>query len=595
MTAYAAGSLASVPVPRRADTLGRMLLDALDRNSGPALRFRSGDVWAEWSFAEVGRMATELARGLIALGLRRGDKVAILGGTCPAWTVADCAGLAAGTTVVPIYQSNSPEECRYVLAHSGARAVICEDAGHLAKIEAIRGECPDLEHVLSFADFGVLRERGMAETPENALAERLADVRADDVATIVYTSGTTGPPKGCTLTHANCLFTARAYERELALARPMTIFMFLPLAHALARMVQMVSLDAGGTLAYSSGDPELLLEDLAAACPTHFPSVPRVFEKVHTRALARAAEGGPMQRRVFDAALAIGGSARRAERAGGANAALRAAHAVADRVVLSKVRALFGGELQLAMTGAAPIARDVLDFFDACGVLLLEGYGMSETCAAGTVNTPTAFRFGTVGRVLRGTEVTIAEDGEVLMRGPHVFGGYHNDDDATAKTFHGDWLASGDLGELDAEGFLRVTGRKKDLIITSSGKNITPANLEAALRESRWISQAVVFGDQRPYLVALLTLDQEEAPALAAELELEPDLAVLADDPRVRDVLEKEVDATNLRFARIEQIKRFAVLDHDLTQAGGELTPTLKVRRAVVYERYAERFAGLYE
>jgi long-chain acyl-CoA synthetase len=572
-----------------------MLLDALCRNSGSAMRFRDGDVWVEWSFADVGGMVRELAGGLIALGLQRGDRVAILGGTSPDWTVADCAALAAGLTVVPIYQSNPPEECSYVLAHSGARAVICEDAGQLAKIETIHAECPDLEHVLSFADFGVLRERGAAATTEDVLSERLATVQAGDVATIVYTSGTTGPPKGCMLTHANCLFTARAYERELALAPPMTIFMFLPLAHALARMVQMVSLDAGGTLAYWSGDPRRLLEDLAAARPTHFPSVPRVFEKVHTRALAQAADGGAVRGRVFDTALAIGRRGRQADRAGNAKLPLRAAHAVADRVVLSKVRALFGGELALAMTGAAPIARNVLDFFDACGVLVLEGYGMSETCAGGTVNTPDAFRFGTVGRALAGTEVTIAGDGEILMRGPHVFPGYYSDDRATAEAFRGDWLASGDLGELDADGFLRITGRKKDLIITSSGKNITPAVIEAALRESRWISQAVVYGDQRSYLVALLTPDQDEAAALAAEFDLPPDLTMLAADPRVHDLLAREVEATNKRFARIEQIKRFAILDHDLTQAAGEMTPTLKVRRPVVYERYADRFAALYE
>jgi long-chain acyl-CoA synthetase len=320
-----------------------------------------------------------------------------------------------------------------------------------------------------------------------------------------------------------------------------------------------------------------------------------VFEKVHTRALAHAAEGGAPKRRMLDAALAIGRRTRRAERTGGATAPLRLLHAVADRILLSKVRDLFGGELQVALTGAAPIARDVLDFFDACGVLVLEGYGMSETCAAGTINTPGTHRFGTVGRALPGTEVMIAEDGEVLMAGPHVFRGYYSDEDATAETFRGRWLASGDLGELDADGFLRITGRKKDLIITSGGKNVTPANLEAALRESRWISQAVVYGDRRPYLVALLTPDQDEAPGLAAELGLAPDLAVLAADPRVHELLARDVEAANQRFARVEQVKRFAVLDHDLTEAAGEMTPTLKVRRPAVYEHYADRFAELYE
>jgi long-chain acyl-CoA synthetase len=337
------------------------------------------------------------------------------------------------------------------------------------------------------------------------------------------------------------------------------------------------------------------VEDVAAARPTHFPSVPRVFEKIHARALASGSEGGRVKRSLFSWAVATGRRARSEQRDGTASPALRAQYAVADRLVLSRIRELFGGRLELALTGAAPIPLEVLEFLDACGITVLEGYGMTETCAAATLNTPDALRFGTVGRPLPGTGVEIADDGEILLRGPNVFRGYHRDDEASATVFEGDAVRTGDLGEVDADGFLRITGRKKDLIITSSGKNVTPTNIENALRESRWVSQAIVHGDNRSYLVALLTLDADEAPALAAELGVEPDVGAMASHPRVREVLQRDVDSANARFARIEQIKRFGVLEQDLSQAAGELTPTMKVKRAVVETRYADAFSALYD
>jgi long-chain acyl-CoA synthetase len=425
-------------------------------------------------------------------------------------------------------------------------------------------------------------------------------VAPGDTATIVYTSGTTGPPKGCVTTHENVMATARMYEEELRFAsrdEPMVVFMFLPLAHSLARVTQMVTLDVGGTIAFWRGDPRVVLEDLAETRPTHVPSVPRVFEKVHTKALAGVEEGGRLKRAVFHWALGTGRRVRELERGGGVPGVwLRGRHALADRLVLSKVRGLFGPDIRLALTGAAPIAQDVLEFFDACGVLILEGYGMTETTAAATLNTQAAFRFGTVGRALPGTDISIAADGEILMRGPNVFAGYFRNEEATHETMtHDGWLRSGDLGSIDDDGFLRITGRKKDLIITSSGKNISAANIEAALREIRWVSEAVVFGDNRPYLVALLTLDPDEAPALAEKAGVECDIAAMAHDPGVLRELAAEVEQVNACFARIEQVKRFAVAERDLTQGDGELTPTLKVKRAIVYGEYADLFDSLYD
>jgi long-chain acyl-CoA synthetase len=581
-------------------TLGEMVLDATERFSGTAIRFPRDGTWHEWSFAELGTAVRELARGLAALGLERGDKVALLAETRPEWTLSDGALLAAGCTVVPVYHTNSPEECRYVIEHSGARAIVCEDAGQLEKVEAVRAQLPALEHVITIEPTGRtptlddIRARA-GEVDPDLPAARGRGASRDDVATIVYTSGTTGPPKGCMLTHGNVLSTMEAYVTQVNLKAPATLFMFLPLAHALARVVQMVSIEVGATLAFWGGDARRLVDDVAAAKPTHFPSVPRVFEKIHARALANGHDGGAAKRRLFDWALRTGRRARAAERGGRVPPAVKVQHAVADRLVLSRVRDLFGGELELALTGAAPIAPEVLEFLDACGVIVLEGYGMTETCAAATLNSRDALRFGTVGRALPGMGVEIAEDGEILLRGPNVFAGYHREDQATREAMAGDAVRTGDLGELDADGFLRITGRKKDIIITSSGKNVTPTNLENALRESRWISQAVVHGDRRPYLVALLTLDPDEAPALAAELGIEPDVRKMATDERVREVLQREVDAANARFARIEQVKRFAVLEDDLSQEAGELTPTMKVKRSVVESRYEDRFAELYD
>jgi long-chain acyl-CoA synthetase len=310
--------------------------------------------------------------------------------------------------------------------------------------------------------------------------------------------------------------------------------------------------------------------------------------------LARGSEGSAVKQRLFAWAIATGRRARPAMRKGTASAALKAQYALADRLVLSKVRQVFGGRLELALTGAAPIPREVLEFLDACGITVLEGYGMTETCAAATLNPPADPRFGTVGPALPGFGVAIADDGEILLSGPHVFKGYHRNEEATREVFDGDAVRTGDLGELE-DGYLRITGRKKDLIITSSGKNISPTNIENALRESRWISQAVVHGDNRSYLVALLTLDPDEAPALAATLGVDADLKAMAADPKVREALQQDVDTANQRFARIEQIKRFGVLAEDLSQAAGELTPTMKVKRNVVEKRYADEFSSLYD
>ena len=587
--------LAERPTAAAVRSLGELALAAVARTSGDAMRAPGR---AAITYAEFGQAIREIAGGLAALGVVPGDRVGILSGTIPEWTMADFGALCAAATVVPVYHTNSPEECEYVISHSGTKAIFVEDADQAAKIAKIRASVPDLEHVIVLRGeaegaltLAELRSRGDAGVAE----ERLAAVTPEDTATIVYTSGTTGPPKGCVLSHANLLFTANAYIDRLKLREsPPVIFQYLPLAHVLARMVSFVGLETGGTLAFWGGDTKNLAADIAEAKPTHVPTVPRLLEKIHTRVVSTATGAGGIKAAIFTRALATGEKVAKAKREGRPVGLLdKVRHAVGDRLALSKVRKALGPNDPILITGAAPIGAEVIEFFYACGVPVLEGYGLTETCAAATLNTLDEVLVGSVGRPLPGTEVKIADDGEVLIRGPHVFKGYHRNPEATEAIIADGWLHSGDLGELK-DGYLIITGRKKDLIITSSGKNVSPEMLESALRETRWISQAIAAGDRRSYLVALVTLDPDEAPKLAEQLGVDPDPEVMARDERVRAEVWKDIEAVNQRFARIEQVKRFAILPRDLSQEEGELTPTLKVKRSVVYSKYEPDISGLY-
>ncbi len=582
--------------------LGEMVLHTAATHRGTALRYRRDGHLVSISYPELGARVSAVARGLVALGLAPGDRVAIFAATSADWTVADFGALCAGAVVAPVYHTNSAEECAYVLAHSEARVVFCGDGEQAAKVAQVRSRCPRLEEVIRFdraeagaISLGDLCRQGEA-VPADAIAERLAARHRDDLASLVYTSGTTGPPKGCMLTHGNLLETARMYSDELGIGEGHVLYQFLPLAHVLARVAQITVIWAGASVCFWSGDPRRIVDELAEMAPTHFPAVPRVYEKIHAAVVGQVQDGPAVQRALFDWAVGVGRRARAAQRQGSALGRWgELQYRVADRLVLTKVRRAFGAQLEVALVGAAAVAPDLLEFFDACGVMVLEGYGLTESCSVATLNTPGGLRFGTVGRPLPGTEVRIASDGEILLRGPQVFRGYYQDAEATAAALSQDgWLRTGDLGRITPDGFVVITGRKKDLIITSSGKNITPVNIESALRETRYISEAVVYGDDRPYLVALLALDREEGAKLAARLDIADDPAVLAGDPRVREEIEQEVAGVNSRLARIEQIKRFAILDHELSQGRGELTPTMKVKRGFVYERYHDQFDALY-
>ena len=438
----------------------------------------------------------------------------------------------------------------------------------------------------STLSLAALRERGRGRA-QAELEERVDGVTPDAGCLFIYTSGTTGPPKACELTHGNYRAITSALETQDMVREDDCVYLFLPLAHALALVVQFLVLDVGATLAYWEKDPQKIVANLMELKPTFFPSVPRIFEKIHTLATT-AGDAGELEQ-----ATRVGIAVRQAQLRGEeVPAELQAAFERAEQALYVNVRNLFGGRLRQAVTGAAPIAPSILEFFYACGVPVMEGYGMTETASVASVNTPDAFRLGSVGRPLPGVQVRIADDGEILIKGPNIFKGYYRDADATRETLVDGWLHTGDLGRLDEDGFLFITGREKDIIITAGGKNITPANLEHALRHNRWISQAVVIGDGRPYLVALITLDPEETPAFAREHNLKLDEVHRSESMRAE--IQTAIDEVNSHYAPVEQIKRFEILPEDFSQPTGELTPTLKVKRSIVQQKYAETIDAIY-
>ena len=595
---------ASAPVSTGSKTVADLLPLAAERHAPTAAvkyKDESGQ-WVEKSFAEVGVIVSNLALGLIELGVQKGDKVAILANTRPEWTYFDFAALTAGATVVPIYQTNSPEECQYVLENSDAKVVIVEDDEQLAKVDRVRNTLPRLEHVIRMEGSGGdamsmddLLQRGAGRSRED-WEERWRSVTPDDICTFIYTSGTTGPPKGCVISHGNYRAMLDMSVKQNVLDQGETTYLYLPLAHSFALLIQLLSFDLGGTLAYWERDPLKIVPNLAEVKPGYFPSVPRLFEKIYTSATAGMEKEGGLKKRIFWWAIGVGSKVRERERAGKSiGFLLRKQYEFADSKVLSKIRGLFGGRLKRAITGAAPINPDILRFFDGAGVLVLEGWGMTETSTAATISTPEAFKFGTVGRAFDGVELKIADDGEVLVRGANIFQGYYKNDEATRDTLVDGWLHTGDIGELDEDGYLKITGRKKDIIITAGGKNITPANLEAEIKQSQWVSQAVVLGDRRPYLVALITLDMEEVVKLAKEKGWPEDSATLAENDEIRGMIQEHLDEINQKFARVEQVKKFAILPHDLAQESGDLTPTMKVKRNVVAEKYSGEVDALYD
>lgn len=578
--------------------------------------------WHDLTYRELASAVSELARGLIDLGIGHGDRVAILAQTRVEWTLFDLAVTSIGAVVVPIYATNSPNECEWILSDSQARAVVCEDVKQLAKIDEVRDRLPKLEYALLMEADGAgenanasgsttadetdesraskpkagdhlitiseLRDRADQHS-ESELNDRIAAVKPDDIFRIIYTSGTTGPPKGCVLTHRNGRSVLDMVEDLVAIDHGGVIYLYLPLAHSFGMLVELKAIDAGAIIAYWGGKPDQILPELQEVKPTYLPSVPRLFEKLYALAVSI------LDPETIKRATQVGLEVRQLENKGAQpDAVLRKEYEEFEERIFKLGRSVFGGELKEAVTGAAPIAAEILEFFYAAGVPVFEGYGMTETTAVSTVSTPSAHKFGSVGRPLPGCEVRIADDGEVLIKGPNVFSGYFRDGDTSFGLLADGWLHTGDVGHVDDDGYLWISGRKKDIIITAGGKNITPANIENDLSQTRWVSFAVLYGDRRPYLVTLVSLDGEQVLPWAREHGLPEDLAQLANEPKVHELIRTELQRINQNYARVEQVKRFAICEHEFSQARGELTPTLKVKRNVIYENYAAVFDRLY-
>ena len=568
--------------------------------SRTAARFKTDGAWNEMTYAEMGEAIDEIALGLVDLGVEVGDRVCVLAETRVEWTLASLGVSASGAVAVPVYPTNSPSECKWVAGNSGARAIFCENEGQRDKIEQVRDELPDLAHVIGIDEGGgeltldELRARGRGRD-RGELAPRQDQVNPDDPYTIVYTSGTTGAPKGVVLTHANAMAVCQMVE-ELEFVEPGDVsYLYLPLAHVFALITMLATVDEGTTLIYFGGNTREILAEIIETKPTYVPSVPRIFEKLYGAAMKMVASGSEEDQERFRKAVKLGVEVRtRRQRGDEVPAELAEQFEQADKEIFQRVRGLFGGQVRQAVSGAAPIAPEILEFFYAAGVPVLEGWGMTETTGVGTVGTLDHFKFGTVGRALPGVEIKIAQDGEILCRGPHIFREYWRNPEATEETMSDGWLRTGDLGELDDEGFLKITGRKKDIIITAGGKNLTPANIENDLKQSPFISQAVMYGDRKPFPVAMITLDPEEIVPWAQEQGLPEDIESLAEHEKVHEMIQTELDRANSNYARVEQIKKFTILDHDLSVETGELTPSLKVKRNVIYDRYGDLFESLY-
>ena len=537
------------------------------------------DGWSEVSWDEAARTVDEFANGLLALGIRKGDAVGILAQTSLEWALFDYALGLIGAVGAAIYANSSPKDCRYVLEHSDAVAVLVEDEAQRAKV-ADAG----VAHVITFDELDALRERGRrfaAESPK-ALAEAEAQVSEADLFTFIYTSGTTGPPKACMIRHRNYYEMAGCVDHVEAFALADDVMLlYLPLAHNFGRLMHLLGAHTGYTTAFCP-DPLRVAEALPAVRPTLLPSVPRLYEKVHTAVLGQFEQVHGPRRRLLDWALRVG---RRVstlrERGEALPAGLAFQHRLADRLVYSKIKKRLGGRLRLGVSGGAPLAKEIGEFFHALDILIIEGWGLTECTTAASVNRPDRFRFGTVGPALPGFEVRADEDGELLIRSETVFAGYYKDEEATREVLGSDgWLRSGDVGSIDEDGFITITDRKKDILVTAGGKNVAPQNLENALKTAPLISQALVLGDCRPYVAALITLDPAAAEGVpAADLE-----------QRVQEV----VDGVNTELSQFEQIKRFRILSRDFSAEEGEVTPTLKLKRRVCAEHFAAEIEELY-
>jgi long-chain acyl-CoA synthetase len=592
-------------------TLAQVFRDRVERSGDrPAQQFKWDGSWQVLTWRQVDQIVREIALGLITLGRQRGDAVALLSSSRAEWVQADFGILSAGCITIPIYPSYPPDLIAYIVNDSEARTLIVEDPAQLAKVLEVRGkmegleqvvviaghEGPDRRDVLSWEGFRRLGRQNEARFAAT-LADRIGQGAAADVASIVYTSGTTGPPKGVVQTHANHLAVLQSTARTTPMTEGEVHLLLLPLAHVFARMESFLGVYHGLTTAFAES-LDRVGENLREVRPHFVMSVPRMYEKVYGRIRAGVDAGSAAKRAIFRWAMGVGRRVSRLQQERRPiPPRLALAHRVAHRLVFAKLHAAMGGRLRFAVSGGAPLSREIAEFFHAAGILVLEGYGLTETCPTLTFNRVDHFKFGSVGQAMPGVELRIAADGEILARGPNVASrGYFKQPEATAEVFEADgWFHTGDIGRMDEEGFLFITDRKKDIIITAGGMNIAPQNIENALKVDPFISQAMVYGDRRPYPVVLVTLNPDELAKFArAEGLPTTDLAALAAHPKVTERVHRTIEERNASFPTYAQVKRFAIVPTDFSQEGGQLTPTLKVKRRVIAEQYRELLDSLY-
>jgi long-chain acyl-CoA synthetase len=590
----------STPLTIEVPTTGNLTDDVVAnaREAGDAVVFsrNTGQRWEDVTAAAFLEQVSAVAKGLIAAGVGAGDRVALISKTRYEWTLVDYAIWFAGAVTVPVYETSSAEQVAWILGDSGARAVVAEDAAHVAKVAEARAGLDQLNHVWSINDNAVdVLTRLGADVSDEDLEKRRTSATPLDLATLIYTSGTTGRPKGCMLTHGNFMFelgVAVDELDELFTADDAATLLFLPLAHVFARVIQIGSVKSRTRLGHSA-DIKNLLADLQAFRPSFILAVPRVFEKVFNTASQKATADG--RGAIFDRAAETAIAYSRGLDRGRPSLAVRARHAVFSRLVYGKLRDALGGNVAYALSGGAPLGDRLGHFYRGIGLPVLEGYGLTETTAALTVNLPDAHKIGTVGRPLPGTAVRVADDGELLFRGGQVFAGYWDNEDATRETLERDgWFHTGDVGEVDDEGFVRITGRKKEIIVTAGGKNVAPAVLEDRLRAHALVDQCMVVGDGQPFIAALVTLDPDAVSAWAQAHGKSGRTADLVDDPDLRAEIEAAVEDANKAVSKAESIRKFKVLADAWTEEGGQLTPSLKLKRNVVMRECKDEIVGLY-
>ncbi len=561
----------------------------------PALAYRDGDQVVTIATKDMLGQVEKIAAGLIAKGVEKGDRVAIFSGTRTDFTLAQYGIWMAGGVPVTIYETSSADQVKWIMSDSSSRMIFCENETLRSTVDSLLSHLPDLDEIFVFEGGGLEALAGAAtEESTEQVARRVADLSHDDLALLIYTSGTTGMPKGCMLTHYNFIWDGRQVMSEMhdLFAEGNSTLMFLPLAHSFAQVVQVGCVTTGVTIGYSTGTPQLV-EELGMFKPRWVFSVPRVFEKVYNTAKARADADG--KGTIFDLAVKTAIAYAKQEQQGSIKLTTKLAHALFSKLVYGKLRDIFGGRVVYAISGGAALGKRLGYFYKGIGVTVLEGYGLTETTAATFFNRPDDIRIGTVGRPASGGSVAIADDGEVLIKGGCVFRGYWKNERATAEVFDDDgWFHTGDIGEIDSDGYLSITGRKKELIVTAGGKNVAPAVLEDRIRAHALVSQCMVVGDGQPFISALVTVDPDTYPDWAAEHGKSTNVADVLDDEDLREELQKAIDDANKAVSKAESVRTFRILPDDFTIEGGEVTPTLKVKRGVVSDKYADVIEGIY-